>query len=496
MPDRLSAAAFANVSAPATLALLAGFYRDPIRCMDRSVRRFGRAMAFSTLSRRADAGRSFALVGPQYNQHVLMGAEKLRPSGIWPLGGPPGSALHEIREDTYIRCDWAEHANLAKAVAPLLHKSKVDQQFAQARTIVTSEVDRWPTGLVDLYAMTRRLAERLSFALLFGEEDQDRMRELGGLFASFHAANWSLSARLFPVNCPGAPYRRLMEQAKTMQSKLIAWVEESRPVPAEGDLRSVFDTSPGLDGCPLSSKRKAAKISDVVIASYGTTATTLAWSLFLLAQHPRVMADLVDELSAAPRVEGADLNSISSLPLLDAVVKEALRIVTPVPFMGFKVLSPLLVEDFEFRPGSLVMLSPHLTHRLPELYDAPDRFRPERWSTLKPTSFEYIPFSGGRRRCPGSWFAINNLKIALAAVLPRFRITVAPGAHIDRIHQAVTAPRSTVPMHLAPQDRAFRANPCSGNILDLFTPETPPAARYGFRRAGLAGARRSAAPSA
>jgi cytochrome P450 len=111
---------------------------------------------------------------------------------------------------------------------------------------------------------------------------------------------------------------------------------------------------------------------------------------------------------------------------------------------------------------------------MPEIYEAPDRFRPHRWRTLEPRLFEFLPFSAGSHRCPGYWFAMQGLKVALAVILPRFRVNVVPGARIDRGYAAITLPGRGMPMQILPQDREFRLAPCGGTVFDLFTREERP----------------------
>ena len=216
-----------------------------------------------------------------------------------------------------------------------------------------------------------------------------------------------------------------------------------------------------------------ANLAMLAFASYGTSSTILTWTLFLLAQHPAIMGDLVDELSAAGPVEDMELAGLSSLPLLDAVLKEAMRLITPVPFLGFRAVRSCEIAGRQLDRGARVVISPHLTHRMTEIYDAPDRFRPHRWFEIKPTSYEYLPFSAGARRCPGSLFATMVLKTMLAVILSRYRVTVSRGARIDYTFAGIIVPKRGVPMQLERQDRAFTANPCTGSIFELVKSDGP-----------------------
>jgi cytochrome P450 len=79
--------------------------------------------------------------------------------------------------------------------------------------------------------------------------------------------------------------------------------------------------------------------------------------------------------------------------------------------------------------GALVAPSIYLVHRRPSLYPEPERFRPERFLDFKPAAWEWLPFGGGIRRCVGAAFAMYEMKMVLAAMLPRVEMRLA----VDRV---------------------------------------------------------------
>lgn len=143
-----------------------------------------------------------------------------------------------------------------------------------------------------------------------------------------------------------------------------------------------------------------------------------------------------------------------------------MRLLTPVPY---QLRSCTVDTDLVGTPlaiGTRVALSPHLTNRNPEIYREPDRFMPQRWATIDPSPFEYLTFSAGPRMCIGVWFALAVLKIALAAALQRFRVSLIAGSRIDYRISVTMAP-TAIPAILLPQDRAFAAVPIRGRVARL-----------------------------
>jgi cytochrome P450 len=189
--------------------------------------------------------------------------------------------------------------------------------------------------------------------------------------------------------------------------------------------------------------------------------------LFLLAQHPKVYACLVDELTGLLHGATPTYKQLEQLPLLEGVVKEGLRLVPPVVW-GIRYS----VEDFDlggyhFEKGSSVMYSSHVTHHMPEIYRDPYKFDPFRWETIRPSAYEYFPFNAGPRRCLGAEFAMMELRITLAILLQRFHITLLPGQRIDRVGLTGSIPKQGIRIKLESMDRPYTKVPVRGNVHKL-----------------------------
>jgi cytochrome P450 len=144
-----------------------------------------------------------------------------------------------------------------------------------------------------------------------------------------------------------------------------------------------------------------------------------------------------------------------------------MRILPPVPMQIRAAIEDTVLEGCVIEKQTRVILSPFLTNRLPELYPHADRFLPERWQTIDPNQFEYLVFSAGPRTCPGYRFATNLLKVALAQIIRRFRISIVERAEVDYRVTITTIPRRGIPAIIYPQDRKFAASPVRGNIANL-----------------------------
>src|SRR5262249_499995 len=141
-----------------------------------------------------------------------------------------------------------------------------------------------------------------------------------------------LSVMGLPLDLPFTPYGRLARDAEALEHGILGWAESKRGHLDGRDLASIVVNNPDIDGNPPSDATIAGQIPTFFAAAAQACQTTLFWALLLLAQHPRVAADLLDELRKA--LNGASpptTDAIVNLPCLDAVVKETMRILPPVP---------------------------------------------------------------------------------------------------------------------------------------------------------------------
>ncbi|HMO71132.1 MAG TPA: cytochrome P450 [Paracoccaceae bacterium] len=177
------------------------------------------------------------------------------------------------------------------------------------------------------------------------------------------------------------------------------------------------------------------------LAGHETSASALAWALYLLATHPQVQDRVAAELAGFP--ENPAFSDLSRLKFTRDVFRETLRLYPPVPMMVRATTRP---EEFRGRavgPGAQVVLSPWHLHRHERLWHNPDAFDPDRWQTpaaRDSARAAYIPFSAGPRVCTGAGFAMAEGVILLAALVRAFRFDPVSGAvPVPQAHLTVRA---------------------------------------------------------
>jgi len=110
-----------------------------------------------------------------------------------------------------------------------------------------------------------------------------------------------------------------------------------------------------------------------------------------------------------------------------------------------EVKAPTRIGGWDLPAGVLVVPAIHLTHRLPDLYPAPEQFRLERFLDKKIDPYAWLPFGGGIRRCVGMAFALHELKVVTATLLREraLRLAKENGARRTALRGITHAPRGS-----------------------------------------------------
>lgn len=177
-----------------------------------------------------------------------------------------------------------------------------------------------------------------------------------------------------------------------------------------------------------------------LIAGHETVASALAWTWHLLAAHPEAEAKLHAELAEVLAGRPPTVDDLPRLPYTQAVFEEALRLYPPAWIITRKALGDDEIGGYRIPAGALVVTSPYVTHRLPQFWDEPEAFRPERFlpeAAARRHRFAFYPFGGGPRLCIGNGFALVEAGLIIASVAQRYRLRPVPG-HPVAVEPGVT----------------------------------------------------------
>ena len=324
-----------------------------------------------------------------------------RTATLMPVMGPRSVLLLEGRE----------HLARRKVMLPPFHGERMRAYEQTVRQVVADEVDRWPQD--EPFALHPRMqAVTLEVILraVFGVTDAGRREaltaQLGGLLAATSSVALQFGVLLSRRLGGPDPLERLQAQLARIDALLYAEIAERRADPRE-DILSLLLAARFEDGEPMSDAEVRDQLMTLLLAGHETTATGLAWAFDLLGRHPHVLERLVAAVDS-----GDDA-------YVRATVSEALRLRPVVPLAGRRLASELRVNGHVLPPGTDVTPAIWLTHTRSDRYPEPYAFRPERFLGDAPSTYAWIPFGGGVRRCLGAAFAEMEMRVALEEILRR-----------------------------------------------------------------------------
>jgi cytochrome P450 len=425
------------------------FFRDPVGRLTDLHARYGDVAALN----RGDA-TLVAVRGAENLRQVLGDARAFHNLADSPVPVPRGSAPDVLFGKALTAINDDAHRRARRLMQPIFARSAV--------------VGSWRPGTADVAHLAMELALHVAMKSLYGVDPGEEAAEIGRLSKAFIEGVLSMGVLLFPVAVPGSPYARWLKECAAYERLLRRLVAARRARPDDRrDVLSTLIRARDDDGSQLAEDDLVAHAAVLLTASHETSANTIAWTLLLLAAHPRVYADLVDELSSELHGAAPTAEQLARLPLLDRVVKESQRLLPASCILFFRAAEePFALGGHDLPAGTRLLTSPFIAHRSPDLYPAPGRFDPSRWDRLDPTPYQYLPFGAGPRLCIGAQFAAQAVRIALAVILSRFRFEMVPGARVDtRVRGITLGAKDGIPMRLvAPGGRFAPPAPLRGDL--------------------------------
>ena len=187
----------------------------------------------------------------------------------------------------------------------------------------------------------------------------------------------------------------------------------------------------------------------LLMAAHDTTTITLSSMAYHLATHPEWQERAREESIAAGDV---DYDGVLALDVLDRVMKESMRLCSPVPTLPRVAVRDTAIAGFHIPAGSFVSVSPYMNHYLPELWPDPTRFDPDRFAPDRREDrshrLAFEPFGAGVHKCIGMHFAGIQVRAVFHELLRSYRWSVPPDYVWPLDLTALPLPRDGVPVKL------------------------------------------------
>lgn len=396
------------------------FVRGTIELLFRAQREMGEIAAFQVFNR-----KMVAVFGPEAHEAVFRAPDtQLSPSEAYKIMTPV------FGKDIVYDASPEKMGEQIKMLLPAL-KDKRMRTYGEAVVFETEQYVRpWgEAGLVDFVEFCRVLTNFTSSRCLMGKEFREGMSE------EFAAVYHDLEKGVTPLAYINAhlpiPSFRKRDRARVKMVEMISKIVDTRrrsKTEGEDFLQTLMD-SRYADGRSLTDDEITGMLLAGMFAGHHTSSVTTAWTLIELLKNRDSLKRTVEEIDRVFGTgEPVSHAKLRELTFVENVVKESLRMHPPLFMLVRVAMQDFVYKDYFIPQGTWIVLSPTVAHRMPEVFQDPERFDPDRYAPPREEDkrdFAYIAFGGGRHKCLGNAFAILQIKAIVALLLGQYEFELA-----------------------------------------------------------------------
>lgn len=349
------------------------------------------------------------------------------------------------------------HASQRKMVQPSLHATRIHAYADTMVEIAESMLEKWQDSderniHQDMMLITMEIVSRT----LFASDVLDDAIAIGEaiMYLQENARRGFVDVIKLPDWLETPNQKKGKIARATIDSVIERFIQERRAEgdSDKGDLLSMLLLSEDDDGRRMNDKEVRDEAVTLFSAGHETTSNALTWALYLISQNPEVEAKLFEEVDRVLAGRPPQLSDLRELTYTNIIIKETLRLYPPAwTLMVRAVVEDVDLGEYHFPKGEGVFVSPYVLHRHPDLWDAPDEFRPERFSPENEKNYhkyQYIPFGGGEHVCIGNSFAMMEAALVLATIAQKYQLRLRPDFEVTDRALITLVPENGMPMQV------------------------------------------------
>jgi len=425
---------------------LTGVFRvarhDPLGFFLDCARRYG-----DIVSMRLGTRRAYLLSHPDHVRHVLQDNARAYAKGS------AAARVHALFGDSLSVVDGDRWRQRRRQVQIAFQPTPSAPFAAVVAHACDERLDRWRLFCqrgepIEVASEMRRLSQTIIIRAIFGEVSSAEIQSVGEALdrAVAHVTDrlWQPLGWLKASTRIGAKRPRALGVVNAFVARMVN--AGRRSPPARGTLLAGLLHS-------LSDTELHHELRALLIAGHTTTGSALAWAWYALSEHPEVRERIEQECRDVLDGHAAVADDLPRLGYTRRVIQEVLRLYPPTWLTARTPMADDELGGYHVPARTLILLSPYVTHRHPDVWEAPERFDPDRFSpeqSARRPTFAHFPFGGGPRRCIGGGFATVEMLCIIATVAQRYRLTLLPGASVVPLAGLTLHPRSPFLMLVRP----------------------------------------------
>lgn len=362
-------------------------------------------------------------------------------------------ALSRFLGHGILTVDHEEWKPQRKMIQPLMHAKHIMGYGETMAKFGEQLLDSWSHDSVrDIHADMTQVTMWIIADTMFGMtiDQSPVMQEVGE-----SAQRLSIADFVSPIPPSIAKWRDYQaDHINEVLSGLVKHFMDERRAQGHverNDLLSLLMNTRDEDGNPMPDEFVRDNILTLFFAGHETTANTLTWAFYYLAQNPAVLQTLHAEVDSVLAGRLPTLEDLHNLPYTMMVIKETMRVEPTVSAFPRAILEDVILGGYKLKAHSTVFVPPYITHHDPRWWSNPEQFDPTRFSVENEPNipkYAYFPFGGGPRICIGNHFALMEAQILLALIASRYTLHLLPNHTVEAVRQITVSPKDGLPMRL------------------------------------------------
>lgn len=361
---------------------------------------------------------------------------------------------------------WASQRRLMQ---PAFHRHKIEAIAETMQRVIAQRTWNWqraahsgaPLNVArDMAATTLEVA----VTTMFGADIGPRIEEAIECIEVLQVETPKRVFALTPLRewLPSPAQRRFREAVRTLDEIVYGIIRRRRESGAERDdlLSLLMAARDAETDRAMTDRQLRDEVMTMFAAGHETTSNAMTWMFSLFSEHSDVCRLVRNEIDTACGSGEPGATDLSQLAYTTAVINEALRLYPPIWWTSRVSIAPDEISGYRVPKNTIVLICPWTIQRHPDIWEEPDTFRPARFlpgNERGRHKFAFFPFGAGPRVCIGSGFAMMEMKLILAAILPRFTFKRCGAVEVEPGPYLTLKPRDGLPMRIRQRPPAAAA---------------------------------------
>ncbi len=345
-----------------------------------------------------------------------------------------------------------------RLMQPAFHRQRIASLTETMSATIATHLDGWRAKAsegqsLDMEEEMTQLTLAVIIQAMFSTRVTDQVKALGEAFKVASSFMLWRSQQMWapPLWVPVPKNKAYNNALKTLNETVYPLVTAARKNPRNDLLDMLLEMRDEQTGEGMTDEQARDEVVTIFFAGHETTAMAMTWMFYLLSQHPEVEERLRAEISTVLDGRTPTFTDLPKLTYSQKVIQETLRLYPSAYLFAREAISDQVLDGYRIPAGTMIFLTPFVTHRDAKYWPNPETFDPERFNAEQVAARNpnvYYPFGEGPHLCIGNNLAQTEMQMILALALQRYKISLVPGHPIGFRPEATLRPKHGMRMTL------------------------------------------------